>query len=704
MHLFQLITTCFVILVTSFSSLLAQTGIPFTDVSAASGLNVVHEDSAGRGLPFGTATVWMDYDRDGDLDLFMSTRSGPNKFFVNQGNATFLEDAQTVKLDFRGDSGGASAADFNNDGWIDLLVTNADSADILYKNINGMYFQNITSSAGFSQTETQKGSSASWGDYDNDGFLDLYIANHKSIYGANSNTDDFLYLNNGNETFTDVTYLLGSFINGYGFIGGWTDYDNDGDLDIFLINDCTSIGGFALNVPTRVFRNDGGTDPLNWNFTEVSAAVGANHCRNGMGLATGDYNRDGWLDYFYTNIGPCILLKNQGGNFTDVTTAAGVGSQQSSIYTWGASFFDYDLDGWLDLYVSAGQLNPPPAIQKNMLYRNDGNGTTFTDISVASNMDDPRKSRSASTADYDGDGDLDIFSVNYGDTCVLYRNDLNNGKHYLIVDLQGTTSNRDGIGSRLKATTPDGLFQIFETRSGSNLGAGDDLAAHFGLDTNTVVTELEIKWPSGTVQRLFNVPVDQRLSVVEPATAPLPIEVINFKAEAVACQALLKWASPAGAANALSITIERSADGEVFEGIGEVAVASSPDWNSYEFLDKDPLPGKAIYRLRANEAGGEFSYSGFIQFQSPCEEALDVTLYPNPTNGRFHIRLDLPQDDHLEVHLYDVMGHPVSILVDNIFPQGRHELAVDQALQNGMYLVKIALGEKMITKKLVVKD
>jgi len=292
------------------------------------------------------------------------------------------------------DGSGVSAADYDNDGDLDLYLANGDN-DVLFKNqlteTSTATFTDATATAFPGITTPQRGTSASWGDYDKDGFLDLYVTNHQPIAGTGAGSQDRLFHNNGNGAFTDVSnLLLGGDANGdgfddnlggYGFIAGWTDYDKDGDLDIFLINDCP----FGPE-GTKLFRNDGGSDPLAWNFTEVSASIGAADCRNGMGIAVGDYDRDSWPDYFYTNIHSPLLLHNNGSTFTDVTAAAGldqdvVPGTGNKRVTWGTIFFDYDLDGFVDLCVAAGTLGTSSATdpQPNFLYHNDGNGISFTD-------------------------------------------------------------------------------------------------------------------------------------------------------------------------------------------------------------------------------------------------------------------------------------------------------------------------------------
>jgi enediyne biosynthesis protein E4 len=272
----------------------------------------------------------------------------------------------------------------------------------------------------------------------------------------------------------------------------------------------------------------------------VSASVGAADCRNGMGIAVGDYDRDGWLDYFYTNIGSPLLLHNNGGTFTDVTAAAGlddgvVPETGKDRVTWGTIFFDYDLDGFLDLCIAAGTLKPDGTAdtdpQPNLLYHNNGNGT-FTDVSASSGIDDTGRGRTIVMGDYDNDGDPDLFLVDYGEQVHLFRNDVANttGHHWLIVDLRGAgppLSNRDGVGAKIKLTTPDGVVQHWETRSGDSLGGGSDLGAYFGLNSNTLVSQVQVTWPSGTVQTLTNLSADQRITIVEQASAPPGIAVTS---------------------------------------------------------------------------------------------------------------------------------------------------------------------------------
>ncbi len=508
----------------------------FTNVSFTSGVDLIHDGIEIPDMTVGTGAAWIDYNRDGLLDLYVSMRASANKFYENNGDGTFTEKAQALGLEDAGGNGaGLAVADFNNDGWQDIYIANGER-DVLFKNLAGIGFEDISSSAGIWASGNSRGTSASWGDYDDDGYLDLYVSHHVplDLNDPTSTNQDFLFHNNGDETFTDVSNLLtvDPHLLGYGFIGGWTDYDNDGDLDILLVNDCffTPPGNTPLVTPTKLFQNDGGSDPLNWNFTEVSPQMGINDCRNGMGLAVGDFNRDGFMDYSYTNIGPIVLFENMDGlGFDDATNSAGIGGQATEYWSWGTSFWDYDNDGWQDLVVSMGPMSVlPNAIDHpNLLFRNNGNGT-FNEVGESMNIDNPLRTRTMIHGDYDNDGDQDMYVVNYGQQTALMRNDYVTGNHYLKIEMIGTQSNRDGIGAKLKLIDSNGAIQYFETRSGSNLGGGDEINPYFGLGSATGVTRLEVTWPSGVEQVIENIAADQTITITEPDNTTLQVAIKAF--------------------------------------------------------------------------------------------------------------------------------------------------------------------------------
>ncbi len=568
----------------------SQTSPLFSDVTESSGVALVHRpvfDVMRMGV--GTGAAWIDFDQDGDLDLYVTQGEGPNALFRNDGGL-FEEVAESLGATDPDHAGaGVAVADFDNDGWPDIYLANSDK-DVLLRNDSGTGFVDVTATAGFPAGERERGTAAAWGDFDGDGFLDLYVANHMDLRGLSYSSQDRLYHNRGDGTFTDVSHLMGiERLSGYGFVGGWTDFDADGDADLLLINDCP-FGQAGRYQPTLLFRNDGGPDPEEWVFTEVAEAAGASFCRHGMGLAVGDYNRDGWQDYYFTNIGKSTtLLTNYGGYFQDRASEAAVlvgldpgdpGAPIRGTFSWGANFFDYDRDGSQDLFVAAGtlMLDTPSGTdpQPNALFNNLAD-STFADVSAESGVDLPLKARTSITGDYDRDGDLDLLIVNIGEDIRLYRNESSPDGHFLAIKLQGTVSNRDGIGSLIVVATPDGQRQYYETRSGSSLGGGDESGAYFGLGESTTADTVEVRWPSGEVTTLADVAADQFLTITESESTDASREVLPRESPSLAV-----YPSPSRSSANVEFRIPRESGVtvEVFDVTGRRVARLADDWRT----------------------------------------------------------------------------------------------------------------------------
>ena len=316
-------------------------------------------------------------------------------------------------------------------------------------------------------------------------------------------------------------------MRGAGFQPAFVDYDNDGDLDIYVVND------FGDEItPNVLWRNDGrAASGAAWVFTDVSTASGTDVAINGMGVALGDYDLDGFTDFYITNIDDAVLLRNNGdGTFSERTRDAGVGRGRIGVpegYSvgWGTAFFDYDNDGDQDLYLAAGYLDTDPDTnpvqQPNALFRNDGDGT-FTDLPPwSSGANDPGFGRGAAYGDFDGDGCLDLYVVNIGEfegrpgVAKLFRNNCASGNNWLMVRAVGTLSNRDGIGATI-AVTATGSTQRRTVTAGSSQMSQHMLAAHFGLGAAAHVDTLTVRWPSGRFRTLTNLAANQVLVVTEP--------------------------------------------------------------------------------------------------------------------------------------------------------------------------------------------
>ena len=503
---------------------------PFVDVSAEAGISAAHrgdwqlfDDDFATGY-LGIGQAWGDYDRDGWLDLYVTGNREPSVLYRNRGDGTFAVSALAPQVALADvDTGGAVFADYDNDGWLDLYVLN-HGANTLFHNDAGAGFRDVTAAAGVG--DAGKGTTAAWGDYDGDSFLDLYVVNWScfpecgdpNITRDHSAARDTLYRNKGDGTFADVTHLLEyNLLLGAGFSASFTDYDNDGDSDIYVVND-----QFKNMLGNILWRNDGpGCE--GWCFSEVSLQAGARTMIHGMGLAVGDYDNDLDLDFYFSDmVNGMVLLQNQGdGTFDDVANHAGVVVGPSSAVGWGTVFFDYDNDSWLDLFLTATEFiqfdifTGPEGMMfefRDYLFRNRGDGT-FADVTPAAWLSELRPSMGLAYADYNRDGWLDFVLGNWNEGYVLYRNTGASGAGHNWLNIRligGGDINRDAIGSRVYLTTADGRRLMQEVKSGSSLGAGNDTALHFGLGDATV-RELRIRWPNGVEERQADITVNQFL-------------------------------------------------------------------------------------------------------------------------------------------------------------------------------------------------
>jgi hypothetical protein len=424
----------------------------------------------------GRGVAWGDYDNAGDLDLYL-TNNGPNKLFRNDGNDLFV-DATSSPLGDAGHGMGAVWGDYDNDGDIDLYLANDNTSNKLFRNEGGGVFTDVTSGP---LGDAGRGMAVGWADYDKDGDIDLYLANL-----AQPNK---LFRNDGGGVFVDVTSPpLGDPGNGMGV--AWGDYDNDGDLDIYLAN-----YDYSGN---KLFQNDGGGVFVNVTSGPLGGPAIA------TGVDWGDYDNDGDLDLYVASFSTANnkLYRNDGGGvFSDVTSGPLAGPGWSTAVAWG----DYDNDGDLDLFAA----HAGAACQ---LFRNDGGGV-FVDVTSGPLLN-AASTQGAAWGDYDNDGDLDIYVANFGTSNKLYLNQVGSANHWLHIDLVGTVSNKSGIGARVRVVS-GGVSQIREISGSSGFCGQNSLTAEFGLGSTTRVDTLEVKWPSGIVQRCMGVPIDTLLKIYE---------------------------------------------------------------------------------------------------------------------------------------------------------------------------------------------
>jgi hypothetical protein len=494
--------------------------------------------------------AFIDYDNDDLLDIFL-VQSGPVEptsatkkrpfcaLYRNNGDGTFKDVTQGSGLDKDlGYGQGAAVGDYDNDGFDDLFVT-AYGGNHLFRNQRGTgQFKNVTQVMGLAAQERDSWStSAAFGDYDNDGRLDLYVCRYvhwtlagdkpcrsaagvldycsPSIYEPQSHQ---LYRNAGSR-FVDVSKKAGiTKSSARGLAVGFVDYNQDGKQDIFVANDVT---------PNMLWRNNG-----NGTFTDVAVETGCAYGEEAramaaMGVAIADYNRSGRESLFVTNFSgrPNVLFKNVGGGlFEESTEAARLFDPFLKFLSFGCEFFDYDADGWSDIIVNNGHVavfepqreKDIPYKQRKQLLRNQGDGTfrEITDEAQLGDLTVPHVGRGLAVGDYDNDGRIDVMTSGQNAPAQLFRNRVLNKNHWVSFKTVGTKSNRNGVHARFTIKAGKAR-QMSTVRGGSSYLSHSDRRMYFGLGTATQVDEVVIRWPSGVQETLKNLPVDTFYTVTE---------------------------------------------------------------------------------------------------------------------------------------------------------------------------------------------
>jgi enediyne biosynthesis protein E4 len=527
----------------------------FTDVTRAAGIDFqvncgtskeklyILETQCGGAAAF-------DYDNDGWMDILLidgSTiedyRAGkchPPKLYHNNHDGTFTDVSAKAGLKFCGWGYGVAIGDYDNDGWEDVYITGFRGSALFHNNHDGT-FTDVTAKAGIANAE-HWGTSAAFGDYDNDGNLDLYVADYVDIdinnlpeFGSTvfcqyrglpvncgprglKGDRDRLYHNNGDGTFTDVTEKLKIDPGDYYGLGVlWLDYDKDGCLDLYVANDSS---------PSLLYHND-----CKGGFTEVGAEAGVSYSSDGreqagMGVDSADYDRDGWPDLLKTNFSDDtnnLYHNDHNGEFTDVAGAAGIGTISIPYLGFGAKFLDFDNDGWPDIFIANGHVDPQVEGQsfgvgyaeKPFLFHN-LKGEKFEEIGQKAGPAFSQRyvGRAALTADFWNRGRQDLLFTNLGGSPVLLRNDVGTPGHWLRIKLEGTKSNRDAYGARVELTV-DGTTRYAEVRAGSSFESSSDPRLLFGLGSATRIDALVIHWPSGQTEKLGPETADRQLLIRE---------------------------------------------------------------------------------------------------------------------------------------------------------------------------------------------
>jgi len=536
----------------------------FTDIAEQAGLTIENVFGGVNTKKYiiettGTGVAIFDYDNDGWPDIFIvngtklegfpSGKSPSNHLYRNNHDGTFSDVTEKAGLSATGWGQGVCVGDYDNDGWEDLYVTYYGT-NRLYHNQQGV-FTEVAQKAGVAGSGKSWGTGCAFVDYDRDGRLDLMVANYvdfdlttapapgeratciwkgvpvmcgpRGLPGAKN----ILYHNRGDGSFEDVTTKahIDRTDGHYAFSVSPLDFDEDGWPDIYVACDST---------PSILYRNNhDGT------FTDVAVTAGAAFNEDGreqagMGSTIADFNGDGHLDIFKTNFSDdtSTLYRNNGdGSFTDATAAAGLG-----LYTqylgWGTMFLDFDNDGWPDLILVNGHVYPEVDSQHlgsnykepRILYHNNGDGT-FSDVSssTGSGITAAASSRGLAVGDLWNDGRMSAVVSNMNAPPSLLVNQLRNANHWIAIRAVGTKSNRDGIGARIRVKTGTRIL-VDEVRSGSSYDSNSDMRVHFGLGASPKIDGVEVRWPSGLVERFVNLPVDAIHMVKEGSGEAVPAE------------------------------------------------------------------------------------------------------------------------------------------------------------------------------------
>ncbi len=510
----------------------------FTDVTEDAGIAFRHrygdDDLSNIVEGTGAGAMFFDYDGDGWLDIYfvngawrndVNDNRGrryrgqlSNALYRNQGDGTFKDVTAQAGVGDQGFGFGCSAADYDGDGDLDLLVLNY-GPNVFYRNNGDGTFTDVSKASGLDNPLWSL--SAPWFDYDGDGDLDVYVTNYlaydagkfKSYYAADgypgplsySGQPDALYRNNGDGTFTDVTTATAVMRpNGRGMSASVADLNNDGRLDIYVANDAMENFYFEAG-PDGRFIDRGLETGLA--FGEGGQGVSS------MGPTIGDINNDGRLDIYVPDMGYGCLLVNQGEFFDDLTARTNLAVVCGQYTGWGGVLFDYDNDGWLDVFVANGNAHHE-FTQEDVLMRNTGEGA-FADVAKESGDYFANKyvGRGATFGDYDNDGDLDLLVVNLNDRPRLLRNDGGNTNAWIQVDVRQANGQSPAIGARVTLES-DGLKQIREIVPTTGYLSQADPRAHFGLGRATVADRITVRFPEGGVKVLEKVKVNQTLIVL----------------------------------------------------------------------------------------------------------------------------------------------------------------------------------------------
>jgi hypothetical protein len=679
----------------------------FTRIEDSAGISHLHIDE----YIMSGGAAFFDYDNDGSLDIYVTGGSTMDRLYHNNQDETF-EDVSILAGFAATDSiitNGVCTGDIDNDGDRDIFVTTGvDSPNLLFENQGDGTFINISFEAGI--VEMTWSSSASMGDYNLDGYLDIYVGNYVETFNLpgvpfyqqiSETIPNYFYINNGDNTFSEQGELLNSDDAGATLAVSMTDFDLDNDIDIYVAND---FGAFFS--PNAMLKNQYPVDTME----DVADSIGMAIEINAMGIAIGDFDEDLKFDYYVTNMDNNVLLHNDGDDsFSNV--ASFVNTLCDDKVSWGTFFFDFNNDSYLDLFVANG------AVLMQDIYRPQPNSLFIagSDFSYSESLDytgqiDSAISRGAIYGDIDNDGDLDIFVVNMSDdtaddfNCYLLRNDSDNGLNWLEIKTEGTTNNFDGYGTKV-ILYANGLSYLREVDGGSSYESQSSSILHFGLNVDDLVDSLKVTWLGGETQTIYNISANQLIHIKEGTLYNFYNNELCFGDSFYFNN---EWLTEAGIYyDTLSTSL----------GNDSVIIAS------YSFLDNfyteteatinegDSIYLEGEYQTTAGVYTDVFlSFEGCdstvvttltVDFSSGINEenTLSYSIYPNPSKGNF--TLILSEASYISsVEIYSIVGIQIA---KRVFNETKNSIDFDLDDQaDGIYFLHIHSKGNDVIKKIIL--
>jgi hypothetical protein len=679
----------------------------FTRIEESAGIDQQHIDE----FIMGGGAAFFDYDNDGYLDIYVTGGSSRDKLYHNNQDETFTEVGleagflitQTTKTN------GVCTGDIDNDGDRDVFVsTGVGEANLLFENLGDGTFSNISNAAGI--IESTWSTSVSMGDYNMDGYLDIYVGNYVEIFNfpgvpfyqqIDQTIANYFYINNGDNTFTEQGETLLAANNGATLAVSMTDYDWDNDIDIYIAND---FGG--IHPENAMLKNQ---YPIN-SFTNSAFNIGMDAAMNGMGIAVGDFDNNMQLDYYVSNMANNIMYQNE-GDYTYTDVAGMVNTLCATLVSWGNFFFDYNHDGNLDLFVANG------GVLMQQINRNQANSLftandihLFTESLDYTGQIDSAVSRGAIYGDIDNDGDLDIFVVNMSDNpdavfnCYLLRNDLESEFNWLKIKTEGTTNNFDGFGTKAIVYS-NGQNYLREVDGGSSYESQNSTILHFGLGENHIIDSIAVIWLGGETQMIYDVPANQMLHIKEGNAYNFSINTI---CEGDSIFFNNEWISEIGTYyDTTAISLEN-------DSITAISImTTSAFYSEVEITinNGDSILIDGVYQSTAGSYDEVYESSAgcdsivttilSIDFSSSINEIEEVnySIYPNPSNGNFTLVLSDPTYI-ISVEVYSIIGTQIS---HELINETREKIKFDLSDQtNGIYFLHIHTNGKDEIKKVIL--